>query len=247
MKLPSGMTLLLSLAVATTGVSAQEHNTLTSKEKKDGWILLFDGKTTKGWRGAYVDSFPAKDWRIADGMLLVQAEGGGEAAHGGDIVTIGEYSSFELLVDFKLTPGANSGIKYFVTEQLPRTPGSAIGLEYQLLDDALHPDVKLGINGNRTLASLYDVIPAPADKPVKPMGEWNQARIIVRGRHVEHWLNGMKLFSYERGDGAFRALRAMSKFKDRPTFGEAERGHILLQEHGSNVSFRDIKLRVLHP
>ena len=234
-------------AQAPNTPSAQAPNTLTAQEKRAGWTLLFDGKTTKGWRGAYLDSFPSQSWEVKDGTLIVQGIGGGEAANGGDIVTLNEYSSFELLVDFKLTPKANSGIKYFVIEELPKTPGSAKGLEFQLLDDALHPDAKLGINGNRTLASLYDLIPAPADKVVKPIGEWNTARIVVRGRHVEHWLNGKQVMSFERGDAAFRALRAMSKFKDLPAFGEYEKGHILLQEHGAQVFFRNIKLRVLTP
>jgi len=240
----SGIASILLLGLA---VGAQEPNTLSAKEKKDGWVLLFDGKTTKGWRGAYMESFPSKGWDVRDGMMIVQGFGGGEAAQGGDIVTVDEYASFELSVDFKLTPGANSGIKYFVIEQQPRTPGSAKGLEFQLLDDARHPDAKLGVNGNRTLASLYDLIPAPGEKVVKPMGEWNTARITVKGRHVEHWLNGARVIEFERGDAAFRALRAMSKFKDMSTFGEAERGHILLQEHGSQVFFRNVKLRSLLP
>jgi len=219
-------------------------NTLSNQEKEEGWKLLFDGMTTAGWRGAYRTAFPEKGWEVRDGMLMVQPSGGGEAANGGDIVTIDEYSSFDLKVDFKLTEGANSGIKYFVTEQQPQTPGSAIGLEYQLLDDAHHPDAKLGINGNRTLASLYDMMPATNKKP-NPIGEWNQARIVVRGKHVEHWLNGVKVLDYERGGKEFLAHKAESKFKDRKDFGEARKGHILLQDHGNQVFFRNIKIRVL--
>ena len=159
-------------------------------------------------------------------------------------MTVDEYSSFELKVDFKLTEGANSGIKYFVTEQQPRTPGSAIGLEYQLLDDARHPDAQLGINGNRTLASLYDVLAAANKKP-HAIGEWNQARIVVRGKQVEHWLNGARVLAYERGGEEFLAHKAESKFKQRQDFGEAPKGRILLQDHGNQVSFRNIKIRVL--
>lgn len=217
-------------------------NTLTAKERKEGWKLLFDGKTLNGWRGAYLDSLPARGWEIRDGMLIVQASGGGEAAFGGDIVTIDEYSSFELLVDFRLTEGANSGIKYFVTEQQPKTPGSAKGLEYQILDDANHPDAKLGINGNRTLASLYDILPAK-NKKVHPIAEWNQARIVVRGKQVEHWLNGVKVLAYERGGRTFLEHKVSSKFKDLAGFGEAAKGHILLQDHGNQVFYRNIKIR----
>jgi hypothetical protein len=219
-------------------------NALSAQEKKDGWKLLFDGKTTTGWRGAYKTAFPEKGWEIRDGMLIVQPSGGGEAANGGDIVTVNQYSNFDLQVDFKLTEGANSGIKYFVTEQQPQTPGSAIGLEYQLLDDARHPDAKLGINGNRTLASLYDLIPATNKKP-NPIGEWNHARILVKGKHVEHWLNGAKVLEYERGGKEFLAHKAESKFKERKDFGEAAKGHILLQDHGNQVFFQNIKIRVL--
>ncbi|HAL55756.1 MAG TPA: DUF1080 domain-containing protein [Bacteroidetes bacterium] len=219
-------------------------NALTDLEKKDGWRLLFDGKTMSGWRGAYMDSLPNKGWEVRDGLLIVKESGGGEAAFGGDIVTIDEYGNFELTLDFRLTDGANSGIKYFVTEQQPRTPGSAKGLEYQLLDDAKHPDAKLGINGNRTLASLYDLIPAENTK-ANPIGEWNHARIVVKGKHVEHWLNGEMVLQYERGGRTFLAHKAESKFKDLPGFGEYEQGHILLQDHGNRVFFRNIKIRVL--
>ncbi len=229
-----------------TNAKVLPPNTLTAKEKKDGWMLLFDGGTTKGWRGAYRDSFPANGWEVRDGMLIVQASNGREAANGGDIVTLDQYSNFELKVDFRLTEGANSGIKYFVTEQQPKSPGSAIGLEYQLLDDAKHPDAKLGINGNRTLASLYDLIPATNKHP-NPIGEWNHARILVKGKHVEHWLNGSKVLEYERGGKDFLAHKAQSKFRDMKSFGEWEKGHILLQDHGNQVFFRNIKIRSINP
>ena len=227
---------------ATHEVNAS--NTLTEKELKEGWKLLFDGKTTNGWRGAYRDTFPEKGWKVRDGMLIVEASGGGEAANGGDIVTVDEYSSFELMVDFKLTEGANSGIKYFVTEKQKKSPGSAIGLEYQLLDDARHPDAKLGLNGNRTLASLYDLFPA-GNKHPNPIGAWNTARIVVKGMHVEHWLNEVKVLEYARGGKEFLAHKAESKFKDMPDFGIAEKGHILLQDHGNQVFFRNVKIRIL--
>lgn len=228
-------------------------NTLTPQEKRDGWKLLWDGKTTNGWRSAKSDAFPSRGWEIKDGVLTVLPSGGGEAVGGGDIVTRERYSQFELLVDFKITPGANSGIKYFCQPNLdPITgtgakaaTGSAIGLEFQILDDERHPDAKLGRDGNRTVASLYDLIPASTDKRPNPIGEWNTARIVVRGSRVEHWLNGRPVLQYERGSTAFRELVAQSKYKAIPGFGEWPDGHILLQEHGDRVSFRNIKLRVL--
>lgn len=241
-------TLLLLVLVALIAFARQSRktdispNSLSGDEKNTGWKLLFDGKTMDGWRGAYMDSLPKKGWEVRDGMLIVKESGGGEASFGGDIVTLDEYSNFELLVDFKITDGANSGIKYFVIEAQPKTPGSAKGLEYQILDDAKHPDAKLGINGNRTCASLYDLIPA-SNKKMKPIGEWNHARILVRGKHVEHWLNGVKALEFERGGKEFLAHKAESKFKDIPGFGEYARGHILLQDHGNQVFFRNIKIR----
>ncbi len=235
------------LLVTSVAAAEQAPNTLTKQEIKDGWKLLFDGKTTNGWRGAKLEKFPESGWTIGNGELSVMESGGAESRNGGDIVTVDQYGNFELSVDFKLTPGANSGIKYFVVNIEPNRPGSAIGLEYQVLDDARHPDAKEGINGNRTLGSLYDVIPASSDKPVKPIGEWNQARIIVDGKHVEHWLNGKKILEYERGSQAFLAYKAKSKFKNMPGFGEAPQGHILLQDHGNRVSYRNIKIRPITP
>lgn len=219
-------------------------NALTPQEQAEGWRLLFDGKTTTGWRNAHAETFPDKGWEVRDGALVVLESGGGEAAHGGDIVTVDEYGDFEFKVDFKLTPGANSGIKYFVTEKVG-TPGrgSAIGLEYQLLDDSSHPDANMGREGNRRLGSLYDLIAAPAQKPFKGIGEWNTAHIVSKGRTVEHWLNGTKLLEFERGSEAFRKLVEISKYKVYPDFGEAESGHILLQDHGNTVHFRNIKIK----
>ena len=219
-------------------------NTLSVEEKAEGWRLLFDGKTMDGWRGAYRDSLPGRGWEVRDGMLIVDESGGGEAAFGGDIVTVEEFSDFDLSVDFMLTEGANSGIKYFVIEAQPRTPGSAKGLEYQLLDDAGHPDAKLGIAGNRTCASLYDLLPASGKPPI-PIGAWNRARILVRGTHVEHWVNGVEVLEFERGGPEFLAHKAESKFRDIPGFGEYAAGHILLQDHGNRVCFRNIKIRIL--
>ena len=245
-----------NLKITEVGGPAQSAmNTLTPEETAAGWRLLWNGKSPEGWRSAKGESFPAKGWEIKDGVLSVLAGNGAESAAGGDIITKERYAAFELMIDFKITEGANSGIKYFVQPNLdPITgdgaantaTGSAIGLEFQILDDARHPDAKLGRNGNRTVGSLYDLIPADAGKKPNPIGEWNIARIVTDNRHVEHWLNGMKVLEYERGSAAFRDLVAQSKYKKIPGFGEWGDGHILLQDHGNAVSFRNIKIRRVH-
>ncbi len=219
-------------------------NKLTIEEEKNGWKLLWDGNTTDGWRGARLDDFPDKGWIIENGELIVLSSGGEESAAGGDIVTEDLYGNFELQVDFKLTKGANSGVKYFVDTDINKGPGSSIGLEYQILDDENHPDAKLGNHeGSRTLASLYDLIKVDPNKPVNPVGEWNHARILSKDNHVEHWLNGMKVLEYERKSDTYKKLVAESKYKVWPNFGEADQGHILLQDHGDRVAFKNIKIR----
>ena len=221
-------------------------NTLSDFEKQSGWKLLFDGKTNKGWKGAYKDQFPGKGWEVNNGILKVLPSTGGESTNGGDIVTTEKFSAFDLSFDFNLATGANSGVKYFVTLTENNT-GSAIGLEYQLLDDSLHPDAKHGINGNRTLSSLYDLIKAEkTSRFIKQPGKWNTGRIVVYpNNHVEHYLNGIKVLEYQRGSQAFRDLVAISKYQVWRNFGEAKEGHILLQDHGNEVSFRSIKIRKL--
>lgn len=219
-------------------------NTVSEREARDGWKLLWDGKTGKGWRGARLDRFPASGWDIRDGVLTVVESGGAESTAGGDIVTVAPYGDFELIIEFNITKGANSGIKYFVDPGLNKGEGSAIGCEFQILDDNLHPDAKAGVNGNRKLAGLYDLIP-PQGVRFNGVGEWNRARIVVKGRHVEHWLNGFKTVEYERGTQMWRALVDHSKYVVWPSFGEAPKGHILLQDHGNRVSFRTIKIREL--
>lgn len=219
-------------------------NTLTPKEVSEGWKLLWDGNTTTGWRGARLDAFPQKGWSIKDGLLRVHKSGGGESSNGGDIVTVRKYKNFVLKVDFKITEGANSGIKYFVDSDLNKGEGSAIGCEFQILDDNKHPDAKLGVNGNRTLGSLYDLIPAPTDKPFKK-DEFNTAMVIVKGNHVEHWLNGTKILEYDRNNQMFNALVAYSKYKNWPDFGNLKEGNILLQDHGDEVYFKNVKIKEL--
>ncbi len=219
-------------------------NILSEREIKNGWKLLWDGKTTNGWRGAKIDKFPDGGWIIKDGILSVVNSDGAESRNGGDIITTKKYRNFELLVEFKITEGANSGIKYFVDPELNKGEGSAIGCEFQILDDEKHPDAKLGVAGNRTFAGLYDLM-APINKRSNSIGEWNHARIIVNGSHVEHWLNGFKTVEYERGTQMWRSLVANSKYKVWPNFGELPEGHILLQDHGNEVMFRSIKIREL--
>lgn len=233
-----------------TGLNSgvQINNILTDNEKASGWKLLWDGKTTEGWRGAGLATFPDKGWTIEDGMLIPNK---GENKAGGDIVTTKKYKNFVLEADFKITEGANSGIKYFIQSE-PGKP-NAIGFEFQILDDERHPDAKLGIDGNRTLASLYDLVKANSQvfdksqpvKRVNAVGQWNRARIEVNGKKVTHYLNGVKVVEITRGTQAFKDIIAKSKFSHVPGFGDFDDGYILLQDHGNEVAFRNIKIKEL--
>lgn len=221
-------------------------NTLSDYEQAQGYSLLFDGKSNAGWIGAYKDAFPEFGWEIKDGSISVLPSDGGESTNGGDIVTEGQYSAFDLSFEFKLTEGANSGVKYFVTLS-ENNVGSAIGLEYQILDDERHPDAKMGREGNRTLASLYDLMTADKHNRAKlPIGSWNRGRLVVAPDNtVTHYLNGQKVLSYVRGSDEFHDLVERSKYKGWDNFGLAEQGHILLQDHGDAVSFRSIRIKEL--
>ena len=219
-------------------------NTISEKEASEGWKLLWDGKSTEGWRGAKLTTFPSKGWVIDNGILKVLANDGAESTNGGDIVTIKKYKNFILKVDFMITPGANSGIKYFVNTEINKGACSSIGCEFQILDDQKHPDAKLGVKGNRTLGSLYDLIPADSSKPFRG-GFFNTAMVVVKGNKVEHWLNGVKIVEYERGNQMWRALVAYSKYKDWENFGDWEDGNILLQDHGDEVLYKNIKIKEL--
>jgi len=211
-------------------------NTLSAKEVKDGWKLLWDGKTNAGWRGYKTPTFPATGWDMKDGVLTILPPSA-QSKSGGDIITIDTYKNFELSVDFLYTPGANSGIKYFIDGK------TNVGCEYQVLDDKLHPDAKLGINGNRTMAGLYDLIPPKSNKIDNGPDKWNHATIIVNGNHVQHFLNGQMTVEYDRNNQAWKDLVATSKFKTSPGFGEVVDSHILLQDHGNKVSYKNIKIR----
>jgi hypothetical protein len=202
-------------------------------EKKNDWTILFDGTNADAWRSGNSPTLPDK-WKIEDGALMFDPSIQGK---GGDILTKTEYSDFELELEFKMTQGANSGIKYYFA--------NGLGLEYQILDDANHPDAKNGQNGNRTLASLYDLIAARADKPVKPIGEWNTARIVAKNDTIQHWLNGKLVLEFTRGSDAYNQLVAISKYKDAKGFGMAPKGPILLQDHGDKVWYRNIRIRPL--
>ncbi|MCB1120706.1 MAG: DUF1080 domain-containing protein [Verrucomicrobiae bacterium] len=221
-------------------------NNLSRDERGQGWKLLWDGESTKGWRQISEKKFPKDGWEIKDGVLTVLPDEKGKDPQGGDIVTVDQYGAFELDFEFMPTKGANSGIKYFVTEG----GKSALGLEYQILDDSEHPDAKMGAAGNRTCASLYDLIPSERSVSTRtvPMdvGKWNHGRIISYpdGR-VEHWLNGFKVVEYTRGNNVYRALVARSKYADKEGFGLGDKGYISLQDHHDRVSFRSLKIREL--
>ncbi len=246
-----------NIQIKTTGLKAQpftkgiyvanlQPNTLSIYEKQDGWKLLFDGKTSKGWRSVKNMQFPAKGWDTNDGYLTVEGSPNGMSQVGGDIITDEQYGAMDLSFDFKMTPVANSGLKYFTTLS-KGTAGSPLGLEYQVLDDDKHPDAHAGRNGDRKLGSLYDLIPAKKQSRfTRKIGEWNTARIVVYpNNHVEHYLNGVKVLEYDRGGKEFKEAVAASKFKDDPGFGEAKEGYILLQDHGCKVNYRNIKVKRL--
>lgn len=245
------ITTILLLSTIILSAQKTEHNTLTKKETKKGWVLLFDGETTKGWKGISLDHFPKQGWLVENGELKVNATDGAESKNGGDIVTVLTYGpDFDFKWDWKMeTVGGNSGLKYFVQESLTKKGKKyGYGLEYQILDDMNHfwmKNGKMKPNDYHTLGSLYEFFPASPKKNPAPLGEWNQSRIISKDNKVEHWLNGKKILTYERGGVAFVEMLSKSKFKNIKNFGQEENGKILLQDHGGKVSYRNIKIRKL--
>lgn len=230
--------LLVSFALVTIA-EAGEPNTLTDDEKAAGWRLLFDGKTTDGWRGYRSQSMPAS-WRVENGSLLARRQPGESS---GDIVTRDTFDDFELTFEWKMTPGNNSGVIYRASEEHPSVWES--GPEFQVLDNRGHLD---GLNPLASAGACYAVFP-PAKDATRPVGEWNQARIVARGKHVEHWLNGEKVVEYEVGSNVWLAHVKTSKFfptaYGRGNWGQAAKGHIALQDYGGGIEFRSIKLREL--
>jgi hypothetical protein len=230
--------------MAAPTASTAAANQLTDEEKKEGWILLFDGKDLNGWRGyrkpgqdAAAGTAPNGRWSVQNGAICLPP-GSGQDTHGArDIVTDKTFKAFDLKWQWKIASGGNSGLKYFVTEKNQ----SAIGHEYQMIDDDRHPDAKIG--PHRSTAAFYDVLPPDAAKKhVKPIGEWNDSRVVVNGNHVEHWLNGAKVLEYTLESPELKAQIAKSKFSAIDDFDKALDAHILLQDHGNEVCFRNIRI-----
>ncbi len=224
------LAILLSFGICGCGMLSAGRNELTSAEKAEGWRLLFDGKTTAGWRSFKKETFPDRGWIVETGCLKKVAN-----VRGGDIITKEAFDDFDLRWEWRMPPKANNGVKYFITEERP----TAIGHEYQLIDDSLETKDKF------KTASFYHVLPPRAGTRPRPAGEWNESRIVVKGNHVEHWLNGEKVLEYDLGSPEVKAAVAESKFKDVKGFGEKLKGHILLTDHGDEACFRNIKIREL--
>ena len=225
-------------------------NTLTTDERRAGWRLLFDGKTFNGWRGLGYDTVPSAHWKIENGTIRKLADGqvprlpDGQPAAGGDLMTKETFRDFELTWEWKISPAGNSGVKYNVSEEISMANApnhAALGLEYQMLDDSLHEDNKVP---SHRAGALYDLIAPNASKRLKPVGEWNSSRIVFRGNHGEHWLNGTKVVDFDLGTPRMDSLLAASKYKSIPNFATRRAGHIVLQDHVDEVFFRNIKIRV---
>ena len=236
----------------SNGVSEESLvNVLSPSERRAGWRLLFDGSTFHGWRGLGYDSVPTAHWRIENGAIRKLADGDvprlpdGQPAAGGDLMTVDTFRDFELSFDWKISRAGNSGVKYNVSEELSMANAAnhaALGFEYQVLDDNLHEDNKVP---SHRAGALYDLIAPNATKRLMPVGEWNSSKIVFRGNHGEHWLNGTKIVDYDLGTPLLDSLLAASKYHSIPNFAQRRAGHIVLQDHVDEVYFRNIKIHVL--
>jgi hypothetical protein len=241
---------LCSLSLAGALQAQDAVNTLSDAEQKAGWKLLFDGKTLTSWRGYRDPAAPIK-WTIENSCLKNVKGNGRPETGGGEILTVDEFTDFDFRFEWRIAPGGNSGIIYFVKER-QHAPGpkmfrgddgtGPVGHEYQLLDDERHPDAK---EPTHRAGALYALIAPNASKRLKPAGEFNQSRILVQGKHVEHWLNGAKILEYELESPALRSLIAASKYKDLPGFGTKFKTRIQIQDHGDEIWFRNLKIRPL--
>jgi hypothetical protein len=230
-----------------------DQNRLTEQEKTEGWILLFDGETLQGWRGLGRENIPRGHWIIEEGAIKkvadkdVPLQEDGQPLEGCDLLTIQTFENFELTLEWKISPGGNSGVKYNVSEEMSTAhppENAALGFEYQIIDNERHLDALLG--KDRTAAALYDLI-GPENKSLKPVGEFNSARIVFRGYHGEHWLNGVKVLEYDLNTPEMDQLIERSKYRDIQDFAQKRNGHIVLQDHADAVWFRNIKIRILNP
>jgi len=228
--------IMVLVPLAAQGPDAKPKAADGKKAADGAWTPLFDGKSLAGWRGYKKADASETRWKIDNGMLTLPANDGKDTRGARDIISIGTYDNFDLRWEWKAAPGANSGVKYFVLEDQP----SAIGHEYQIIDDDRHADAKIG--PHRQTAAFYDVLQA-ADRPIKPAGEWNVSEVRAHGAHIEHWLNGKKVLEYQLDSPALRAAIEKSKFKDIARFGKPQKGHILIQDHGDQVWYRKVEIR----
>jgi Domain of Unknown Function (DUF1080) len=226
-------------------------NMLSAAERNSGWRLLFDGKTFDGWRGLGYDSVPTAHWKIENGTIRKLADGqvprlsDGQPAAGGDLMTKDTFRDFELTWEWKISCAGNSGVKYNVSEEISMANApnhAALGFEYQMLDDNLHEDNKVP---SHRAGALYDLIAPNASKRLMPVGDWNSSRLVFRGNHGEHWLNGSQIVEFDLGTPLMDSLLAKSKYRSIKGFAEKRAGHIVLQDHVDEVYFRNIKIRVL--
>lgn len=252
----SALVVFCAVAFTARSVSAQGRsrpNELTSAERAAGWRLLFDGKTFAGWRGLGYDSVPTAHWTIVNGAIEKVARANvlkmpnGKPVNGGDLMTVDTFKDFELAFEWKVTRGANSGVKYNVSEEFSERHGSAhaaLGFEYQIEDDIDGDDIA---PPSHLTGALYDVFPAGSEKRLNPVGEWNSSRIVLRGNHAEHWLNGKKIVEFDLGTPRTDSALAKSKYKSIEGFADRRTAHVVLQDHNDEVYFRDIKIRELRP